>query len=51
MAGGGLKSYFPIFGWLPHDKLEWLQFDMVAALSVWALLVSQGIAYASFVVR
>jgi MFS superfamily sulfate permease-like transporter len=37
MARGGLKSYFSIFGWLPHDNSEWLQFDMIAALSVWAL--------------
>jgi hypothetical protein len=38
MARGGSKSYFPTLGWLPHDKSEWLQFDMIAALSVWALL-------------
>jgi high affinity sulfate transporter 1 len=43
----GLKSYFPILLWLPHYKAEWLRFDLIAALSVWALLVPQGIAYAS----
>ena len=43
----GLKSYFPILLWLPHYKPEWLRFDVIAALSVWALLVPQGIAYAS----
>ena len=43
----GLKSYFPILFWLPHYKPEWLRFDVIAALSVWALLVPQGIAYAS----
>jgi SulP family sulfate permease len=43
----GLKSYLPILIWLPHYKPEWLRFDLVAALSVWALLVPQGIAYAS----
>ena len=43
----GLKSYFPIVFWLPHYNAEWLRFDMIAALSVWALLVPHGIAYAS----
>jgi MFS superfamily sulfate permease-like transporter len=43
----GLKSYFPILDWLPHYKAEWLRFDIIAALSVWALLVPQGIAYSS----
>jgi SulP family sulfate permease len=43
----GLKSYFPILDWLPHYQREWLRFDIIAALSVWALLVPQGIAYSS----
>ena len=43
----GLKSYFPILDWLPHYKPEWLRFDIIAALSVWALLVPQSIAYGS----
>jgi len=43
----GLKQYFPILSWLPHYKTEWLRFDIIAALSVWALLVPQGIAYSS----
>src|SRR5512136_684519 len=43
----GLKGYLPIVSWLPHYKAEWLRFDIIAALSVWALLVPQGIAYAS----
>jgi sulfate permease, SulP family len=43
----GLKQYLPILLWLPHYKAEWLRFDLIAALSVWALLVPQGIAYAS----
>ena len=44
---GGLKSYFPILDWLSHYKSEWLRFDIIAALSVWALLVPQSIAYSS----
>lgn len=43
----GLTRYLPILDWLPHYKTEWLRFDLIAALSVWALLVPQGIAYAS----
>ena len=42
-----LQQYLPILSWLPHYKAEWLRFDMIAALSVWALLVPQGIAYSS----
>ena len=45
--GQGLNKYFPILDWLPHYKPEWLRFDLIAALSVWALLVPQGIAYSS----
>jgi SulP family sulfate permease len=42
-----LKRIVPILEWLPHYKSEWLRFDVIAALSVWALLVPQGIAYSS----
>jgi sulfate permease, SulP family len=42
-----VKRTFTIFEWLPHYKSEWLRFDVIAALSVWALLVPQGIAYSS----
>ena len=45
--GQGLNKYFPILDWLPHYKPEWLRFDLIAALSVWALLIPQGIAYSS----
>ncbi len=43
----GIRQYLPILSWLPHYKAEWLRFDLIAALSVWALLVPQGIAYSS----
>ncbi len=43
----GVHKYLPILSWLPSYRSEWLRFDIVAALSVWALLVPQGIAYAS----
>jgi sulfate permease, SulP family len=42
-----VKKLFTILDWLPHYKSEWLRFDIIAALSVWALLVPQGIAYSS----
>ncbi|WP_068279166.1 SulP family inorganic anion transporter [Aldersonia kunmingensis] len=42
-----VKKTFTIAEWLPHYKLRWLRFDIIAALSVWALLVPQGIAYSS----
>ena len=42
-----MKKYLPITAWLPHYKPEWLRYDIIAALSVWALLVPQGIAYSS----
>ena len=45
-TGQGLKGYLPILGWLPNYKPAFLRFDLIAALSVWALLVPQGIAYA-----
>jgi SulP family sulfate permease len=42
-----VKKVFTIVEWLPHYKSEWLRFDLIAAFSVWALLVPQGIAYSS----
>ena len=42
-----IKSYFPILEWLPNYKREWLQPDLIATLTVWALLVPEAMAYAS----
>ena len=42
-----LAQYLPILDWLPQYKREWLRFDLIAAVSVWALLVPQSIAYGS----
>jgi sulfate permease, SulP family len=42
-----LVKYLPILDWLPRYKREWLRFDLIAAVSVWALLVPQSIAYGS----
>jgi SulP family sulfate permease len=41
-----IKSYFPILEWLPNYRRQWLRFDLVAALTVWALLVPEAMAYA-----
>lgn len=43
----GIQGYIPILNWLSSYNKDWLRFDIIAALSVWALLVPQGIAYAS----
>jgi len=42
-----LQRYLPIVDWLP--KYDWsgsLRFDVLAALTVWALLVPEAMAYA-----
>ena len=41
-----LKSFFPIVSWLPEYKASLLQPDTIAALTVWALLVPEAMAYA-----
>jgi hypothetical protein len=41
-----LKSFFPIVEWLPKYKGSWLRFDVIAALTVWALVVPEAMAYA-----
>jgi SulP family sulfate permease len=41
-----LKSFFPIVSWLPKYKASLLQPDTIAALTVWALLVPEAMAYA-----
>ena len=41
-----LKSFFPIVEWLPKYQGSWLRFDLIAALTVWALVVPEAMAYA-----
>jgi sulfate permease, SulP family len=36
----------PISSWLPTYKKDWLRFDLIAGLTVWAVVVPQAIAYA-----
>ena len=39
----------PIIDWLPHYKKSWLTPDLLAGLSVWALVIPQALAYAEVV--
>jgi SulP family sulfate permease len=39
----------PIVGWLPQYKKGWLTLDLLAGLSVWALVVPQALGYAAVV--
>ena len=42
----GLAAAVPILGWLPGYARRWLRADLIAGLSVWAVLVPEGMAYA-----
>jgi high affinity sulfate transporter 1 len=39
-------SFFPIVQWLPKYQSGWLRLDVIAALTVWALVVPEAMAYA-----
>ena len=38
--------YFPILSWLPKYQLSWLRADIIAGLTVWAVMVPEAMAYA-----
>ena len=42
-----LRKWLPVLSWLPGYRGGLLKADAVAAVSVWALLVPQGLAYAT----
>jgi high affinity sulfate transporter 1 len=42
-----LVRFLPILGWLPKYDKAWLMGDIIAGLSVWALMVPQSLGYAS----
>jgi SulP family sulfate permease len=44
---GLFARYVPILHWLPHYNKAWLTGDIVAGLSVWALMVPQSLGYAA----
>ncbi len=41
-----LARYLPILGWLPGYNRAWLAADILAGLTLWGLVVPQGMAYA-----
>jgi SulP family sulfate permease len=41
-----LARYLPILGWLPNYQRPWLRTDLIAGLTVVALLIPEGMAYA-----
>ena len=41
-----LLRYLPILGWLPNYQRLWLRTDLIAGLTVVALLIPEGMAYA-----
>jgi high affinity sulfate transporter 1 len=46
-SGSSIISYIPILGWLPAYDKKWLRPDLIAAFTVWALLVPEAMAYAT----
>ncbi len=44
---GLLARYVPILHWLPRYDKAWLSGDIVAGLSVWALMVPQCLGFAA----
>jgi high affinity sulfate transporter 1 len=41
-----VRRYVPIVAWLPAYDRSWLSFDVVAGLTLWGLVVPEGMAYA-----
>ncbi len=42
----GLRRYIPILAWLPQYQSKWLRGDVIGGLTIMALLVPEGMAYA-----
>jgi len=47
----GIRRYIPILAWLPQYQAKWLRFDIIAGLTIMALLVPEGMAYAELAAR
>jgi sulfate permease, SulP family len=43
----GAARYVPILQWLPQYKARYLRGDLIASVTVWALLVPEAMAYAA----
>ncbi len=46
-ATSKIKRFVPILVWLPQYQRSWLTKDVIAGLSVWALMVPTSLGYAS----
>jgi high affinity sulfate transporter 1 len=42
---GVLKTYVPPVGWLSRYRLSWLRHDLIAGLTIWAVMVPTALAY------
>ena len=42
----GIRRYLPVLSWLPHYQRQLLRPDLIAGLTIMALLVPEGMAYA-----
>ena len=42
----GLRRYVPVISWLPGYDRSWLTVDTIAGLTLWGLVVPEGMAYA-----
>jgi high affinity sulfate transporter 1 len=42
----GIRAYIPILSWLPDYNRAWLSADVIAGLTLWGLVVPEGMAYA-----
>ena len=45
----GIAKLIPIVGWLPHYNRKWLRPDLIAGVSVAALVVPKSLGYAGIV--
>jgi sulfate permease, SulP family len=43
----GFAGVLPILRWLPQYEIGWLRADVIAGLTLWGILVPEGIAYAA----
>ena len=43
---GALTRYVPILSWIRDYDRSWLSADIIAGLTLWGLLVPEGMAYA-----
>ncbi len=46
-TAGGLTRFLPVVAWLPEYQRSWLKSDVIAGLSVWALMVPTSLGYAT----